>query len=165
MEASRVIISDKTYDLSVLSGAKKTQLRRRLIVEYIASKPAGAIIKAREFQQLCHFSTVANTHAFLQRMLRDKIIERYEGDQLNRYSYGIPGTVRVTQPKAEPIVGKVVMPHSTPDLTALLAQIHEAGFTFSITISNKGGHCIMENYDNHPDSLTDSEMRGDSENE
>lgn len=100
MQASRVTIDEKTYDLNVMTRKKKTALRRRLIVEYIESKPAGAIIKMQEFQKLCHFSTYANTHTFIKRMIRDDVIRQVPAEGYkSRFTYVI---VDRPEPKPQP---------------------------------------------------------------
>jgi hypothetical protein len=43
MEASKLTVGDKTFDLNHLGKKKKTNLRRKLVIEYIQGKPAGVI--------------------------------------------------------------------------------------------------------------------------
>lgn len=81
MDASKVMVGKKTYDLNYLSRSKKTNLRRKLVIEYIQSKPAGEYIKMDDFKDICRFSTYANTWAFVQRMIRDGVISQHEGEK------------------------------------------------------------------------------------
>lgn len=86
LEASKVTINDKTYDLNYLNRSKKTNLRRKLVIEYIQSKPAGEYIKMDDFKEICRFSTYANTWAFVQRMMRDGVIQQHEGEKKKHIS-------------------------------------------------------------------------------
>lgn len=132
MEASRVTIGEKTYDMNHLGKKKKTNIRRKLIIEYIQSKPAGEYIKMQEFQRVCHFSTYANTWAFVQRMIRDGVIQQHEGEKKKAYYYSVTGAMRVTTPKT-PAPAET----KNPDINAFIADMQKLGVEFSITISNK----------------------------
>lgn len=141
MEASRVTVGDKTYDINILNGKRKTMLRRKAIIDYIQSKPAGAIISAKDFKQVTHFSTIPNAHAFVQRMIRDGIIARQEGDKPRTFSYVVIGA----EPSIEPTIKKQSQPFkfeqtSEPKPVSLL-KVFEAlkatGLHFTITISSE----------------------------
>lgn len=99
MEVSKVHLSTTTLSLNRLNKVKKTALRRKLVVEHIQSKPAGEIIRTGEFREVCQFSTDANTHSFIKRMLRDGVIARYKGDKPKTYYYTVLGSVRVRKPE------------------------------------------------------------------
>jgi DNA-binding MarR family transcriptional regulator len=98
MEVSQATISPKTLDLNRLSKTKKTNLRRKLVIEYIQSKPSGEIIRMAEIQRVGQFTTTPNTNMFVNRMLRDGIITRYKGDKPRTYYYAVTGAVRVKKP-------------------------------------------------------------------
>lgn len=135
LEASKVTVGQKTYDLNYLSKTKKTNLRRKLIIELIQSKPAGEIIRVHEFQKLCHFGTQANTYSFIKRMLRDGVITRYEGDRPKSYYYAVTGATRqITPPKAAE-----GQSDRNPDINAFIADMQRLGVKFTITISNEEG--------------------------
>lgn len=135
MDASKVSVGGRTYDLNYLGKVKKTNLRRKLIVEYIQSKPAGEYIKTREFQDLGKFSSAANTHTFIKRMIRDGIIARHEGEKPKTAYYSIIGSVRVKQPvtpKEAP-----ADPLRNPNIGQFIADMQKLGVKFTITISNE----------------------------
>lgn len=140
MEASKLIIGGKTYDLNYLGKKKKTNLRRRLIVEYIQSKPAGEYITMRDFQKVAQMSTTPNTDAFVKRMIRDGVIQRFKGERPKTYYYAVLGAARVRTPAtsmtpdAAPPVTAV---DSTPDINSFVAEMTKLGVKFTITISNE----------------------------
>lgn len=138
LEASKVTINNKTYDLNYLSRSKKTNLRRKIIIEHIQSKPAGEYIKLEEFQRICHFSTYANTWAFVQRMLRDGVIQQHEGEKKKAYYYSVIGAIRVSTPKQ--VLEQLPAPAGTknPDINAFIADMQKLGVEFTITITSKG---------------------------
>jgi hypothetical protein len=76
MEASKVTISGETLKAHVatLDKKRKTELRREAVKAYINSKPAGTVIKTANFQAIGGFNSEANAAAFINRMVRDKII-------------------------------------------------------------------------------------------
>lgn len=139
MEASKVTIGAKTYDMNYLKGKKKTALRRKLIVEYIQSVPAGELLSIPQLQKIGHFSTNANTHTFIQRMIRDGVISRYDGDRPRTYYYAVVGAARIVKPKDE---------HDTPapatpeqNLANFIKELEifsKSGLQFTLTISNGG---------------------------
>jgi DNA-binding MarR family transcriptional regulator len=98
MEVSQATISPKTLDLNRLNRTKKTNLRRKLVIEYIQSKPSGEIIRMAEIQRAGQFTTTPNTNMFVKRMIRDGIIARYKGDKPRTYYYAVTGVVRVKKP-------------------------------------------------------------------
>lgn len=98
MEVSQATISPKTLELNRLNKTKKTNLRRKLVIELIQSKPSGEIIRMAAFQKVGQFSTTPNTNAFINRMLRDGVIARYAGDKPRTYYYAVTGAMRVTKP-------------------------------------------------------------------
>lgn len=134
MEASRVTVSGNTYDLGILTPQKKTNLRRKLVVEYIQSKPSGEYIKMQDFQELCHFSTYANTWAFIQRMIRDGVIQQHSGEKKKAYYYSVLGSVRVKKPMATPTEPKAIAP---PNIIALASELQRQGIKFTLTLSNE----------------------------
>lgn len=136
MEASKITVTGKTYDMNFLGKTKKTNLRRKLIIELIQSKVAGTLIPGREFQEAGRFSTYQNAAAFVNRMIRDGIIAKYPGDKPKSYYYTVIGTVRVTKPKAP-----TEQPEHKPaaDLHAFISELSALGVQFTLTISNKEG--------------------------
>lgn len=128
------MVGKKTYDLNYLSRSKKTNLRRKLVIEYIQSKPAGEYIKMDDFKDICRFSTYANTWAFVQRMIRDGVISQHEGEKKKAYYYAVTGAVRVSTPKQEPAPAGT----KNPDINAFIADMQKLGVEFSITITSKG---------------------------
>lgn len=136
MEASKVTINNKTYDLSYLSRSKKTNLRRKLIIEHIQSKPAGEYIKMDDFKEICRFSTYANTWAFVQRMMRDGVIQQHEGEKKKAYFYSVTGAVRVRKQAADEPAHEGVS--KNPDINGFIADMQKLGVEFSITITSKG---------------------------
>lgn len=124
MEATKVQILPRTFELNKLKGKRKTQLRRKLIIEYIESKPAGEIISVPEFQRVGSLSTTANAHSFINRMLRDGIIMRHAGDKPRTYFYSVIGAIRV---KKEPQQAQNAPQHNVaadkPDIGAIILQL------------------------------------------
>jgi len=150
LEASRVTINNKTFDLNHLKGKKKTNLRRKVIIEYIESKPAGEIIRMHQFQKAGHFATPANATEFVNRMIRDGVINKYEGERPKSHYYAVTGAVRVKQPrddthhfpplglpKIEPVIPTQL--NNSPDMNTFIADMQKLGVEFTITISNKTG--------------------------
>lgn len=139
MEASKITIGAKTYDMNYLSKNKKTALRRKLVVEYIQSKPAGTVIKLAEFAEVCHIKQTNNVDAFIKRMLRDGVIMRYEGDRIRTYYYAVLGAARQIKPKDE--VAASSLPHSVaidgPDLNSFIKEMTNLGVKFTITVTNE----------------------------
>lgn len=133
MEASKVTIGDKTFDLNYLGKKKKTNLRRKLIIEYIQSKPAGEYIKMTEFQEICRFSSYANTWTFVQRMMRDGVIQQHEGEKKKAFFYSVTGAVRIISPRKD----QSTVESKNPDINAFIADMNKLGVEFSITITNK----------------------------
>lgn len=136
MEASKVTVGAKTYDLNYLGKKKKTSLRRKLIVEYIQSKPAGEIIRTGEFREVCQFSTDANTHSFIKRMLRDGVIAQYDGDKPREHYYAVLGAVRVRTPRTDTPEPETPATRN-PDINAFIADMQRLGVGFTITITNE----------------------------
>lgn len=135
MEASKITVGEKTFDLNHLNRAKKTNLRRKKIIEHIQSKPAGEYIKLEEFQRICYFSTYANAWAFVQRMIRDGVIQQHEGEKKKAYFYSVTGAVRVKKQVADSPPQEGVA--KSPDINAFIADMNKLGVEFTITISNK----------------------------
>ena len=139
MEASKVTVGDKTYDMNHLGKTKKTNLRRKIIIQYIQSKPAGEYIKMEEFQRACHFTTYANAWSFVGRMIRDGVIQQFEGEKKKSFYYSVTGAVRVSTPKTmteEPKSDMYLLPRS-PDINAFVADMQKLGVKFTITITNE----------------------------
>lgn len=141
MEASRVTVGDKTYDINILNGKRKTMLRRKAIIDYIQSKPAGAIISAKDFKQVTHFSTIPNAHAFVQRMIRDGIIARQEGDKLRTFSYSVIGAVAekklTSKPQSQPPKLEQISEPKQVSLLKVFEALKATGLHFTITISDE----------------------------
>lgn len=132
LQASKVTIGEKTYDLNYVGKKKKTNLRRKLIVEYIQSKMAGELITIRDFMEVGQFTTVANTHSFIKRMVRDGVISSYNGEKPRTHYYGVTGAVRVSKPKTDSETIK------TPDINSFIEDMKALGVKFTITISSEG---------------------------
>lgn len=138
MEASKITIGAKTYDMNYLSKTKKTALRRKLVVEYIQSKPAGTIIKLPEFAEICHVKQTNNIDVFIKRMIRDGVIMRYEGDRVRTYYYAVLGAARQIKPKDE-VAASSQPYHATagPDLNSFIKEMNNLGVKFTITVTNE----------------------------
>lgn len=130
MEASKITVSDKTYDVQFLKSKKKTDLRRKAIVEYIQSKPSGELIGTGEFQRIGQFTSYANTWSFVKRMIRDGVLSQYKGDKPKTYYYGVTGAARVHKPKVE--VSQDQM--NSPDINNFIKDMKALGVKFTITI-------------------------------
>lgn len=111
MEASKLTISDKTYDLSLLNRTKRTNLRRKAIIEYIQSKPSGELINISDFQRVAQFKAYATTYSFLKRMVNNGVIGQYKGDKPRTYYYSVLGAVRVKRPKTAEGGGTTIPDH------------------------------------------------------
>ncbi len=135
MEASKVTVGQKTFDLNHVGKAKKTNLRRKLIIEYIQSKPAGEYITMDEFKNICHFTTYANAWSFVGRMIRDGVIQQHEGEKKKAYFYSVTGAVRIKKQAADAPSQESVS--NNPDINAFIADMQRLGVEFSITITNK----------------------------
>lgn len=133
MEASKLTISDKTYDLSVLNRTRRTNLRRKAIIEYIQSKPSGEIINMGELQNVAQIKSYATAWSFVKTMIRDGVISQYKGDRPKSYYYGVTGAIRVTKPKAEAASTE----EKLPDINAFIRDMKALGVKFTITIEGK----------------------------
>lgn len=133
MEATKITISDKTYDLSVLNRTKRTNLRRKAIIEYIQSKPSGEIINMGELQRVAQIKSYATAWSFVKIMIRDGVISQYKGDKPKSYYYSITGAVRVKKP----VVGGVAPDTKLPDINAFIRDMKALGVKFTITIEGK----------------------------
>lgn len=134
MEASKIIVSEKTYDLQFLNNKKKTNLRRKAIVEYIQSKPSGEIISTGDFQRVAQFTSYPTTWAFVGRMVRDGVISQYKGDKPRTYYYGVLGAVRIKKPKIEAEQSPTA---TLPDINQFIRDMNVLGVKFTITIEGK----------------------------
>lgn len=133
MEASKITISDKTYDLSVLNRTKRTNLRRKAIIEYIQSKPAGEIINMGELQHVAQIKSYATAWSFVKTMVRDGVIGQHKGDKPKSYYYSVIGAVRVSKPRTETPETEVKL----PDINAFIRDMKALGVKFTITIEGK----------------------------
>lgn len=155
MDANRITIGQKTYDMNLLTRKRKTDLRRKLIIEFIESKPAGHVIPLVQFMEVARFNTLANTHSFINRMIRDGLISQYRGDRLRTYYYAVIGSIRVRKiipdvfydikqvsnivtPLQAPLVAPTppVVSLATPELNGFIADMNRLGVKFTITLSN-----------------------------
>lgn len=138
METSKLTISDKTYDLSLLNRTKRTNLRRKAIIEYIQSKPSGELINISDFQRVAQFKAYATTYSFLKRMVNNGVIGQYKGDKPRTYYYSVLGAVRVKRPKtAEGGVQPSQTTAKLPDINAFIRDMKALGVKFTITIEGK----------------------------
>lgn len=135
MEASQVTVSGKTYDMNHLGKAKKTMLRRKIIIEYIQSKPAGEYIKMEEFQNICRFTTYANAWSFVGRMIRDGVIQQFEGEKKKSFYYSVNGAVRIKKQTED--APAQTGTSNNPDINSFISDMQRLGVEFSITITNK----------------------------
>jgi len=138
MDASKITVSDKTYDLNHLGKKKKTNLRRKVIVEYIQSKPSGELISFGELQEVAQFNSYPTAYSFIGRMVRDGIISKYPGEKPKTYYYGVLGAVRVhkTEKVTEGDSHEVTRSH-LPDINGFVKSMSELGVKFTITIESK----------------------------
>lgn len=133
MEASKLTISDKTYDLSVLNRTKRTNLRRKAIIEYIQSKPSGELINMGELQNVALIKSYATAWSFVKTMVRDGVISQYKGDKPKSYYYSVTGAIRVSKPKSE----SALTEEKLPDINAFIRDMKALGVKFTITIEGK----------------------------
>lgn len=133
MEASKVTIGDKTYDINFLGKKKRTNLRRKLIVEHIQSKPAGEIISMSEFQSVGRFNNYATTWSFVQSMIKQGVIGQYAGDKPRSYYYSVIGATRVVTPRTDTNKDEPRL----PDINAFIRDMKALGVKFTITIEGK----------------------------
>ncbi len=101
VQATNVKISEQTLFKNKMTGKRKTALRRKLVLELIESKPAGTPITMREFKAVGYFSTEANTHSFVQRMIRDGIVARYDTEKPRKHTYASLGKIKTIKPTPE----------------------------------------------------------------
>lgn len=137
MEASKITISDKTYDLSLLNRTKRTNLRRKAIIEYIQSKPAGEIINMGELQRVAQIKSYATAWSFVKIMIRDGIISQYKGDKPKSYYYNIIGATRLRTPKTAEGGVRPSEGATLPDINAFIRDMKALGVKFTITIEGK----------------------------
>lgn len=94
MEASRITIDPDTRKAArPMTRHGRTKLRRQIVVDYIKAKPYGKRIKLAEFQRICQFKNSGNTQAFINRMIRDHVIERHNIG-LKTYFYTADGKIK-----------------------------------------------------------------------
>lgn len=137
MEASKITIGEKTYDLNYLTRRRKSDLRRKLIIEYIQNKPAGTIIRVSEFEKEGRFATRQNAEAFVKRMVRDGVIMRYDGDRPRTYYYAVTGSIRQRKPADTPAENQLTVEPKTDRVIALAKELRNLGVKFTITITNE----------------------------
>ncbi len=94
MIASKVTISPNLLDRPTLRGRRKSNLRRKVIIEYIQSKPAGTVIRLTDFQVVGRFNNAGSTLSCIKAMIREGVINRYEADKPRQYYYSVTGAVR-----------------------------------------------------------------------
>lgn len=133
MEASKITISDKTYDLSVLNRTKRTNLRRKAIIEYIQSKPAGEIINMGELQRVAQIKSYATAWSFVKTMISAGIISQYKGDKPKSYYYSVTGAVRASKPRTDLPSTEAKL----PDINAFIRDMKALGVKFTVTIEGK----------------------------
>lgn len=140
MEASQITVSGKTYDINHLGKAKRTMLRRKLIVEFIMSKPAGELIKMGQFQEVARFNSAPNADAFIKRMIRDGVIMQHKGDKPRTFFYSVVGVARQIKPptpKAEAAPEPAPQNSPSADLSAFILEMQQLGVKFTITLTNE----------------------------
>lgn len=137
MEAGKVTVGDKTYDMNFLGKKKRTNLRRKLIVEYIQSKPSGEIISISDFQEVGKFNNYPSTWSFVQSMIKQGVIGQYKGEKPCSYYYGVIGAVRVHKPSQEQ--AEVGRSSKNPDVNAFIADMQKLGVSELLTVSNEVG--------------------------
>lgn len=138
MEATKVQVSQHTLDLNKLTFAKKQALRKKLIVEYINSKPAGTVIRGPEFQEVGQFSTSANCFAFINRMIRDGLIQKHSDGRPRSFYYSSLGGVRVSKPATPETPALEVHADQDMNLEKVIVSMKQLGLHFTITISTGG---------------------------
>jgi hypothetical protein len=110
MEASKLTVGDKTFDLNHLGKKKKTNLRRKLVIEYIQGKPAGVISEYDGDKPRTHYYAVIGA----VRVVKPKAVE----------------PASETLPEAA--AGKPI-----PDFNAFVKDMQQLGVGFTLTITNK----------------------------
>lgn len=100
MHASKVSVDSTKLGSPLLKGKRKTALRRKIILEYIAERPAGSIVRSHEFQTIGRFTGRSNAMGFVKNMIRDGLIARTPGSVPMTYSYAVLTGVRTRRPAA-----------------------------------------------------------------
>jgi hypothetical protein len=99
MDASKVTVSPETLRFKKMSPGKRSELRRKNIIELIESKPFGTPITLAEFAAVCSF-TDASAHAMLTTMVKKGIISKNPISKA-KIAYSVNGEPRVIKPKTE----------------------------------------------------------------
>ena len=89
MEASKITLTHETKKqmYNEMPVKKRRELRRKAIIDYIDSQPAGTPISAKTFQAVGGFYSDANAHAFLIKMIRDGLIKKVPIESSNKVSW------------------------------------------------------------------------------
>jgi hypothetical protein len=96
MQVSKIDIQPRTmaYYTQPMNKIKRRNLREKLVVEYIKSRPAGTRISNDELQRIAGFNSTGAISMMLQSMIKRGIIGR---NQIGRkgYSYFVNDAVTV----------------------------------------------------------------------
>lgn len=101
MQASKVIIDPKLLS-GDLSNQQKAKLRKERALDFIKSKPNGAVIKQSEFVPVVGIG-LSGIGSFLAQLEKDGLIEREKAGPLKTAFYVLEG-----KPKAQ---WKTIEPH------------------------------------------------------
>jgi hypothetical protein len=101
MDVRKVTISEATIDrIRMSSGKKKVQLREEAIKNLIKSKPAGTVLKVKDFQKVTLVENAGTVHAILKRLLVRGDIDRFRPNPLKKiqFAYTVMDEVKVKTP-------------------------------------------------------------------
>lgn len=102
MDASKLTIDPDKLRFQKMSHKKRSELRRKNMLDLINSKPAGTALSLQEFEAVTRTSS-ANVHAVIQHMVKEGVVTKtlVEGTK-NRYCYSVVAAVTVKAPKEVP---------------------------------------------------------------
>lgn len=97
MEVSKLKISQEVLDKNKLNRKQKTTLRKKIVKEYIQSKPFGTPITIKEFSNLLRYKTSQESKPLIDEMLKIGEISREPLDHYKKgFTYVVCGQIRVT---------------------------------------------------------------------
>lgn len=93
MNASKVSIDRKLLSQK-LTPKKKSELRQKLFLDLIASKPAGTPISYSEIARVCQFAGTGSAVGFVASLEREGVISVNKDGKSNSYSINNARTVK-----------------------------------------------------------------------
>ncbi len=130
MQASNVKIDPRLPNSRPISQRKKTELRRKAVLEFIKNQPAGTPISQAAITKLCNFNSSGSASMFMKRLAKDGYVavdksgQTYSYTVLNARTKKTPASVEL--PKAEPeLVTSVSSSPTSPEARAIRAVVLE----------------------------------------